>query len=607
MPLNLQRVEQYMGRLSIRDRDTGQRVPFRLREQQQRIMARCEEHMGKGRRLYVIFLKARRVGISTWASAIQLAHCAARPDAHAAIIAQTLETSKELFNQATGFVKDLRAINPLIEVKNKTIIYPHQSALDSDLRHYTAATVHGTRGLTFSSIHMTEAAFYPFDGAYTAILNTLSSDPDNICLIETTANGMEGPGQAYYEYWQAAESGDSEFLSIFLPWWEDPAYVRDPSEAEDAPATDYEKWLMNDVIDTSTGKRAVIGKDRFAWVRMTMQVTCEGNIDRWRAEFPATPEEAFIATGSPAFSQEESQFAIASRADPIHYGDLSTNPISKKIEFLPRAQPSEDALLVWEFPQPHAHYFFGVDTARGEMNKTPGDFAAIVGWNAENGEMCARYAARVSPETLAGIANLIGRFYNNACRNVEINNLGYVVMRDLRDRHYYPTQYRWKGRDDKYDGKSATALGFETTDRYRKMMFNIFRTSLYRKEVTPRDKIFINQMLGAKMEMGWRWDIAVGHDDIFMAGLLGWIAKEQYHPMVCKHSPAKNLMMSEEERSAAMLALTGKTSGVESLRQYGIDPTTTAFGALRLNANDHLRMLDKYSKKSKMPMRLAGL
>lgn len=605
--LDLDRVERYMGRLSIRDRDTGSRIPFVLREQQKRIMHRCKEHMEKGNRLYVIFLKARRVGISTWASAIQLAHCAARSDAHAAIIAQTLETSKELFNQATGFISDLRPINPLIEVKNKTLIYPHQGALSSDLRHYTAATVHGTRGLTFSSIHMTEAAFYPFDGAYTAILNTLSSDPDNICLIETTANGMEGPGEAYYEYWQAAEAGDSEFLSIFLPWWEDPAYVRDPAEAEDAPASDYEKWLMNDVMDTSTGKKAVIGKDRIAWFRMTMQDKCEGNIDRWRAEFPATPEEAFIATGSPAFSQEESQFAIASRSDPIHYGDLEIDPITKKPSFIPRSQPNEEALLIWEFPQPHAHYFFGVDTARGEMNKTPGDFAAIVGWNAETGMMCARYAARVSPETLAGIANLIGRFYNDACLNVEINNLGYVVMRDLRDRHYYPTQYRWKGRDDKYDGKSATALGFETTDRYRKMMFNIFRTSLYRKEVTPRDKTFINQMLAAKMEMGWRWDIAVGHDDIFMAGLLGWIAKEQYHPMICKGTKSRNLLLSPDELAAAQIALTGRAEGVSSLSQFGIDPTTTAFGALMQNANDHLRMLKRYEGKQKAPQRLAGL
>ena len=607
MPLCLPHVEKFMSRLSIRDRDTGRRVPFQLRHQQRQIMQQCSEHMAKGRRLYVIFLKARRVGISTWASAVQLAHIAARPDSHAAIIAQVKETSKELFTQASGFTNDLRAINPALTVVNNRLIYPHQSSLDSDLRHYTAATVHGTRGLTFSSIHMTEAAFYPYEGAYTAILNTLSSDPDNICLIETTANGMEGPGQAYYEYWTAAEAGDSEFLPIFLPWWEDPAYVRDPEEAEDAPANDYEKWLMNDVKDTRTGKTATIDKSRIAWFRLTLSDKCEGNLDRWRAEYPATPEEAFIATGNPAFSQEESQFAQSHVAPPIHYGKIDVDPITRKPTFVPQSQPSDDAITIWDFPQSRHHYFFGVDTARGEMNKNPGDFAAVVGWDAETGEMVCRYMGRVSPESLAETANLIGRFYNDACLNVEINNLGYVVMRDLRDRYHYPTQYRWRGRDDKYDGKSATALGFETTDRYRRMMFNVFRTSLYRKEVIPKDRVFIQQMLAAKMEMGWRWEIAVGHDDVFMAGLLGWIAKEQYHPMRCQGIRSRNLMLSSEELAAAQIAMTGRATNADMAATWKVDPTTTAFGALMQNANDHLRMLEKYGKAQKTPNRLSGI
>lgn len=180
MPLDLNAAARFFHTLHIRDRDDGTRMPFRLRPQQIEIMERCKEHLARKRRLYVIFLKARRVGISTWVSAIQTAHCVSKPDSHAAIIAQVRETSGELFLQASGMAKDVRRINPDIIVGGKKLIYPHQRSEDSDLRHYTAATVHGTRGLTFSSVHMTEAAFYPYDGAYTAILNTLSKDRDNI-------------------------------------------------------------------------------------------------------------------------------------------------------------------------------------------------------------------------------------------------------------------------------------------------------------------------------------------------------------------------------------------------------------------------------------------
>lgn len=955
MPLDLNATAKLFTQFRIRDRDAGTRMPFRMRPQQAEIMERFKEHLKRKRRLYGIFLKARRVGISTWVSAIQTAHCLSKPDGHAAIIAQNKETSAELFSQASGFGKDIRPIVPDVIVGARRIVYPHQRSESSDLRHYTAATVHGTRGLTFSSLHMTEAAFYPYEGAYTAILNTLSKDPDNVCMIETTANGMEGPGESYYEYWQAAESGDNEFLPIFLPWYEDPEYVMDPEAAADAPRDDYEKYLMYELKDHRTGKSIKLGKDRIAWFRDTLFSKCEGSLDRWKAEYPSclvgetlvgssegimpisqieagylsefgpitksgltghkrcveirtkagrilrgtydhpiqaiegdftelqhsvgrdiqlmpmrlaenrythrwpqglgvwgslditpsmarflgyfmgdgsyganqvsiaccardedvaedvdrlmreifgkcnrrltgknkgclelrvgsvawgdlmqvlgiykqmpphrkvcvpdcifrspryivkeflrglfeadgfnsypssrvvlfskhlsflhqiqslllsfgitskvssresmnsygrpyrvntislrwteaivfnreigfisefkrsrskdgttvpekappirfqdrvisveeigdfpvydlhvhhedhifsangfvshnSPMEAFIATGSPAFTHEELQFAQSSQLPPAHRGTIIPNALGKMGFEEDHSASGDELLHIWEYPQQHAHYFAGVDTARGEeTNITPGDYASVVVWNAETGEMAARFMGRVSPEKIAKIASDIGRFYNDAALNVELNNLGYVVMRELRDRLFYPNQYRWKGRDDKFDGKPGTAFGFETTERYRKMMFNLFRTALYRKEVIPRDAEFIRQMTAAKMELGFRWNIAVGHDDVFMAGLLGWIAKEQFHPHVCKPRKPRSLLLTPEELEEARKAMTGQSMPEVS---WLTDPSTTAIGSLMMNANDHLREIAKYEKKHGQVDRLAGI
>lgn len=595
--------------MSIRDRDTGARIPFIFRPQQMQVVEQMKAHMKKKRRAYVIFLKGRRLGISSFVNAIQLAHIASKADTHAAIIAQIKETSKELFNQASSLAKDLRTINPGIEIVNNQVVYPHQGGEPSNLRHYTAATVQGTRGLTLSSVHMTEAAFYPYEGAYKSILNTLSSaDPDNVCMIETTANGMEGPGESYYAYWQAAVAGENEFLPIFLPWFEDAAYVGDPDEANDAPRDDYERFLMNDIKDPVTGKKVKLGKDRIAWFRQTLHTKCESSLDAWRAEFPSTPNEAFVASGSPAFTHEEINFAEQNKSAPIHHGRIEKNALTGRPEFIPSTHPDESMLAIWEFPESGAHYFAGVDTARGDgENVRPGDYAAIVGWNAETGMMAFRYMSRVSPETLAEMAGLIGRFFNNCCLNVELNNLGYVVMRDLRDRHHYPNQYRWKGRDDKFDGKPGTAFGFEMSDRYRRMCFNVFRTSLYRREATPKDKVFIAQMQAAQME-SYRWEIAVGHDDVFMAGLLGWLAKEQFHPLVCTRTKPRNVMLTAEELASAQIALTGRAPGSEaSALTWLSDPTSTAFGALLQNSNDHLRLLDRYNRSKNKPNRLAGL
>jgi hypothetical protein len=609
MPLQLDRAVKMMARLNIRSRDTGQTVPFRLRPQQQRVIAMLKEHQGKGRRLFAIFLKARRVGISTLVGGLQMAHIAAKPDSRAGIIAQTKEVSRELFDQAGGFAEDMRRINPGVLVMNNEIVYPHQNAPDSSLKHYTAATIWGTRGLTLSSIHMTEAAFYPYEGAYRSILNTLSSaDPDCLCMIETTANGMEGPGESYYEYWNAAVAGENEFLPIFLPWYEDDAYVADPEMARDAPANDYEKWLMREVKDEITGRKVVLSKEQIAWFRTTLATKCEGRIDVWRAEFPSTPSESFVATGNPAFSEDEMRYAGSTAMEPRHQGMIEINPITLKPEVRFSPTPDFEKIQIWEMPQPHTHYFAGVDTARGNLeNKNPGDFAAIVVWNAETGNQAARYAARVSPETLSEMASLVGRFYNDACLNVEINGLGYVVMKELREKHLYPFQHRWKGRDDKFDGRPGTVYGFETTMRSRNMMFNLFRTALYRKSVVIKDKVLLQQMQAAKME-AWRFEISVGHDDVFFAAILGWIALEQMHPLSpCSQKAPRNVLMTADEMAASQLAIFGRSPAAEAAKlTFEVDRSSTALGALLYSGNTHLQFLERAAKKSKVD-RLSGI
>lgn len=262
---------------------------------------------------------------------------------------------------------------------------------------------------------------------------------------------------------------------------------------------------------------------------------------------------------------------------------------------------TDGPLVVYELPQKSAHYFAGVDSARGEENTmAPGDYAAIVVWNGETGHLAARYMSRVSPEQLAPVAAALGYYFNGAMLNVELNNIGYVTMRELRDRLYYPNQYIWKGRDDRIDkSKQGVAYGFETSDRYRKMMFSMFRTSLYKKEVLPKDRVFVDQMKKAKMEMGWRWNVAVGHDDVMMAGFLGWIAREQNHPTPCKNQGSRNIMMTKEELETA-----GFTPQRGQMPEWLKDPSVTGMGALVTTGNDHLKKLEIYSKRKQKANRL---
>jgi hypothetical protein len=603
VPLNLDHVVRYFGNLKIRDRDAGSFNHFHLRDQQQQVIEQFKEHLARRRRLFGIFCKARRVGLSTLATGIGQAHCIAHPGALARCIAQNAEVAAANFAMACSFREDCRELYPgAPKPTKKTLIWPHSDGPDSQFTHHTAATVHGQRGLTSSFLHLTEAAFYPYEGAFTSLMNTVSKDPNNVIIIESTANGLEGPGEAYYQAWEAAVAGDNEFLPIFLPWWDDPAYQLPEELALDAPRDEYERFLMNDIKHWKTGKKVKLTRSQIAWFRETLSTKCEGILEKWRAEYPSTPEEAFVATGNPAFTIEEMQFAENAVVKiPPWQGRCVLSADGKRGEI---QKGTDGPLILYEVPQKHAHYFIGVDSARGEDSTVaPGDYAAMVAWNAETGHLAARYMSRVSPEELAVNAAALGYYFTGAMLNVELNNIGYVTMRELRDRLYYPNQYIWKGRDDKViSSKQGVAYGFETSDRYRKMMFSMFRMSLYKKEVVPKDKVFVDQMKRAKMEMGWRWNVAVGHDDVLMSGFLGWIAKEQNHPVACMNKSSKNVMMSKEELENA-----GFSPARGQMPQWMKDPLVTGAGMLLMSGNDHLHKLEIYAKQKQKANRLAWI
>src|ERR1700722_12489243 len=212
--LDLTRFEEFCGRLKIKHRDSGRLVPFTFNPSQQKIMIKVREHQTRHRHAWLIFLKARRLGISRWSAAFSIAHCLQKQAANAKIVAQLTETAKEMYDQCGDFADQLPMRLP--PRTQREMYFPHSSAI-SMLSRATAKTVIGGRGLTHSFLHLTEAAFYPGEDSFISLLNTVSAaDPDNVVIIETTANGLEGPGETYYNYWKGAEAGDNEFLAIFL-------------------------------------------------------------------------------------------------------------------------------------------------------------------------------------------------------------------------------------------------------------------------------------------------------------------------------------------------------------------------------------------------------
>jgi hypothetical protein len=65
------------------------------------------------------------------------------------------------------------------------------------------------------------AFWAPGDTHAAVVMQAVANEPGTEVVLESTANGVGG---WFHNKWREAESGDSEFISIFTPWTWDEAY-----------------------------------------------------------------------------------------------------------------------------------------------------------------------------------------------------------------------------------------------------------------------------------------------------------------------------------------------------------------------------------------------
>jgi hypothetical protein len=502
-----------MSRMKIRDRDSGATVPFKLWPAQRKMAAAVDRAVRAGKLPWFLLCKSRRVGGSSFFDALGFCHCLSMPNATGLILAHQAQSSKKLFKIPLG----LAACFPYKLDCTKTSIIFNNPQGKSELEIATAGSPEAGRGYTLSFLHVSEAAFISSDASFLSLLPAVSHNPNSIIVIESTANGKIGPGKAFYDLWMNSVEGKSEFIPIFVGWLEDPTCVRDPMEAADAPVNDEEQDLIENFGAT---------KAQLAWRRFTLETFCQGYLNKFLQEYPHAWKVSFTSTGSPAFDRSELTACNETKRRPRYRCFIERDGTGG---ITLRRDNTRGTLAVWQDPVPEHAYYIGADAARGEEY---GDFAAFCVWDGTTGEQVARLMDRIPPEVLAFQLDAIGRRYNNAMVNVELTgNLGLESQRRLRDEYFYPNLYGWKGKDDRRTSTNKrVAIGWETTTRTRDLMLTYFRSGLREGRVIVYDEVLIGQMEQCEMDLGFRWTIEKGHDDLLVASMLAWASCVQYPP-----------------------------------------------------------------------------
>lgn len=414
------------------------------------------------RTLRDIVLKARKMGISTFILAIMLHACVFRKNTRAVVISHEEEATLRLLERLRYMIK--HSLWPINVGKDKEGMMTFPDT-DSWIYIGTAGSRSFGRGDDITHALLSEPAFYKSLDIITSVGQALVNNA--WMVLESTANGA---GTPYHELWLAAEKGISEFLRHFFPWWRDPAYAKPEADARMELAakglTPEEKKLQG-AFGLSLGQ--------IAWRRWKIR-DMHGDVKKFAQEYPATAEEAFLASGRMVFDWEAilAQEKANEGLEPKWCGVLVDAGTEYTIEPVP-----EGPLTIWVTARAGAEYLLSFDSGKGVED---GDYSVASVWDARTWQQVAQYRALASEMDFGDVCYGLGALYNWAPIAGENNYPGNAVYQRLIDRKY-PNLWRDPHATTRAAGGAPQEPGFKTTAKSKGLMIADLRQGLAERDV----------------------------------------------------------------------------------------------------------------------------
>jgi hypothetical protein len=335
-----------------------------------------------------IVLKARQVGLTTWAAARFFLKTIAQPGTLTLQVAHTQESAEEIFRIIHRFLdwlpEELRE-GPLktSRANVRQIVFPQ---MDAQYRVVSAGERNAGRGLTIQNLHCSELARWPGNPADTLAGLRAAMAPHAELILESTPDGVGG---CFHEEWQkAAETG---MVRHFFPWWMEPAY-RAEAVLESSLTRDDRELMTRHNLDLEQ-----IG------FRRQMQASFRGLAKQEYAENEAS---CFLSSGSSVFELA----AIEDRLAQI---------------FAPIERRRNGETEIWLPPLPGKQYLVAVDPAGGGSE---GDYSAAQVLDMETAMQCAEFRGHAAGLELARLVTELATEYSQAWLVVERNNHGSGVL-----------------------------------------------------------------------------------------------------------------------------------------------------------------------------------
>jgi hypothetical protein len=341
---------------------------------------------GRGKRNIV--LKARQMGLTTWAAARFFLRTITQRGTLTLQVAHTQESAEEIFRIVHRFVNHLptdlqQGFLRTSRATVRQIIFPE---LDSQYRVVSAGEKNAGRGMTVQNLHCSELARWP--GCPEEILAGLQAAlaPDGEVILESTPDGVGG---CFYEEWQKAD--ETGMVRHFFPWWMEPQYrTRAP---DGTTLSEEERDLM---------ARNGLDLEQIGFRRQV------------RANFRGLAHQEYA---------EDAESCFRTSGDSV----FELDPIEKRLAGapLPTESRRNGELQIWLPPLTGKEYLIAVDPAGGGSE---GDYSAAQVLDLESGMQCAEFAGHLGGLELARLVTALAAEYNRGELVIERNNHGSGVL-----------------------------------------------------------------------------------------------------------------------------------------------------------------------------------
>lgn len=411
--------------LRVEDKRSGQWTPWRLNRPQRLVEATRLRFERKNEPIRIATLKSRQWGMSRYWLAAGIEGVARGTDVPALIIADVKDGAKKHLEAGKRIVSELPYKPGLKRSNRSELVFERPIGGYVDIA--SAEEDEPGRGRTYRFVHATEPAFWKdAEKKRRSLVQAVPNQPGTTLSWESTANGYNW----WHDFWWDCHKGKNSYAGLFFPWYADPAF-----DFWIAPEAE-EVVELKDTLDEEERylESIGVGYGSLKWRRWAIKNLCFGDIDSFHQEYPARPEEAFLASGRPVFVQEFVMRALDTCCEApkrediisIEQGQHETTVKCRRIHN-PRGP-----FHVWKEPENGKRYIIGADVA----DAVEGDFSVALVIDEETMEDVAEWHGTISPRDFGKLLAALGWLYNCAWVVPEANSFGVSTIEGLRDMGY---------------------------------------------------------------------------------------------------------------------------------------------------------------------------